>query len=56
MRCPQEYAQGFVDVSEIASLPEPVVHAALRDGIALVGDEQIVESYREPFDVLLAAR
>jgi hypothetical protein len=43
----QEYAEGFVDVSDIDSLPTPVAHAALRDGIVLVGDEQVVESYRQ---------
>lgn len=43
----QEYVEGFVDVSDIDSLPTPVAHAALRDGIVLVGDEQIVESYRQ---------
>ena len=43
----QEYAKGFVDVSDIDSLPTPVAHAALRDGIVLAGDEQAVESYRE---------
>jgi predicted nucleotidyltransferase len=43
----QEYAEGFVDVSDIASLPTPVAHASLRDGIVLVGDEQAVESYQE---------
>jgi predicted nucleotidyltransferase len=43
----QEYADGFVDVSDICSLPTPVAYAALRDGIVLVGDEYAVESYRE---------
>ena len=43
----QEYAEGFVDVSDMGSLPIPVAHAALRDGIVLAGDEQIIESYRE---------
>jgi hypothetical protein len=43
----QEYAEGFVDVSELSSLPTPVAYAALRDGIVLAGDEQTVESYRE---------
>lgn len=41
----QEYADGFVDVSDIDSLPTPVAHAALRDGIVLVGDEQLIKSY-----------
>lgn len=43
----QEYAEEVVDVSDIDSLPTPVAHAALRDGIVLVGDEQVVEEYRE---------
>lgn len=43
----QEYAEAFVDVSDIESLPTPVAHAALRDGIVLVDDEEVVESYRE---------
>lgn len=42
----QEYADGFVDVSDIASLPTPVAHAALRDGVRLVGDEQTIDEYR----------
>ena len=41
----QEYADGFVDVSDVDSLPTPVAYAALRDGIRLVGDEQAVEAY-----------
>ena len=43
----QEYASGFVDVSDIETLPNPVAHAALRDGIILIGDERDVESYQE---------
>lgn len=43
----QEYADGFVDVSDIDSLPTPVARAALRDGITLVGDGRAVEEYRE---------
>ena len=43
----QEYAPGFVDVSDIETLPNPVAHAALRDGIILVGDEQAVRSYQK---------
>lgn len=42
----QAYAEGVVDVSDIDSLPTPVAHAALRDGIVLAGDEQAVETYR----------
>lgn len=43
----QEYAEAFVDVSDVDSLPTPVAYAALRDGIVLVGDEQAVETERE---------
>jgi len=42
----QAYADGFVDVSDIDSLPIPVAHAALQDGILLVGDEPTVHAYR----------
>ena len=43
----QEYAEGFVDVSDIGSLPTPIAHAALLDGIVLVGDEHVVELFRD---------
>lgn len=42
----QAYADGFVDVSDIESLPTPVAHAALRDGIRLVGDEDTIDTYK----------
>lgn len=42
----QEYAEQFVDVSDVDSLPTSVAYAALRDGVVLVGDERSVESYR----------
>lgn len=42
----QAYAEAFVDVSDIASLPTPVAYAALRDGHLLTGDGQTVEEYR----------
>jgi len=42
----QEYADGFVDVSDIESLPTPVAVAALRDGIVLVGDQEAVTEYK----------
>lgn len=42
----QEYADAFVDVSDIDSLPTPVAYAALRDGVVLAGDEDAVERYR----------
>lgn len=41
----QEYAEAFVDVSDIDSLPTSVAYAVLRDGITLVGDERDVEEY-----------
>ncbi|QLH76812.1 nucleotidyltransferase domain-containing protein [Halosimplex rubrum] len=43
----QQYASGFVDVSNIDDLPNHVAHAALRDGIPIVGDEQAIENYEE---------
>lgn len=43
----QAYAEGYVDVSDIETLPTPVAHTALRDGILLAGDEQTVEAYTE---------
>ena len=42
----QAHASGFVDVSDIETLPTPVAYAALRDGIPLVGDRETVESVR----------
>jgi predicted nucleotidyltransferase len=46
----QEYAAGFVDVSDIDSLPMPVAHAAVRDGLLLAGDERELESYRKQIE------
>jgi len=43
----QEYADGFVDVSDIESLPTHVAHATLRDGVLITGDERLVETHRE---------
>lgn len=43
----QEYAVGFVDVSDIETLPNPVAHAALHDGILLAGDEDSLKEYKE---------
>lgn len=43
----QEYADGFVDVSDIESLPTSVAHVALQDGILLVGEDDTVEAYKE---------
>lgn len=43
----QEYAERFVDVSDVESLPTPVAYAALRDGILLVGDEAALNTYKD---------
>jgi predicted nucleotidyltransferase len=43
----QEFAAGFVDVSDIESLPTHIAYAALRDGVRLVGDEEVVDAYRQ---------
>ncbi len=43
----QEYAEHFVDVSDIDSLPVSVAHAALRDGYVLCGDKELVDSYHK---------
>jgi len=43
----QEYADSFVDVCDIDTLPTPVAYRALRDGTVLVGDDQPVNAYRE---------
>lgn len=42
----QEYADGFVDVSDVDVLPTPVAHGALEDGTVLVGDDEAVEAKR----------
>lgn len=46
----QEHAAGFVDVSDLETLPNPVAYAALRDGVLLIGDEEAVNAYRERID------
>ena len=43
----QQYAEDFVDVSDIDALPTSVAHTALREGDLLVGDESTVEAYRK---------
>lgn len=43
----QQFARGFVDVSDIEALPTGVAHAALRDGIRIVGDDSCLTAYRE---------
>ena len=42
----QQYADSFVDVSDIDTLPTPVAYAALQEGIVLIGDERIIETVR----------
>lgn len=51
----QAYANGFVDVSDVDSLPTAVAHTALQDGITLVGDEAVVEAYREDVEATYEA-
>ncbi len=46
----QAYADGFVDVSDIESLPTHVAHAALRDGVRLVGDPEEITTYKQHVD------
>lgn len=46
----QAYADGFVDVSDIESLPTHVAHAALRDGIRIVGDQETITTYKQHID------
>lgn len=43
----QQFADGFVDVSDVETLPTGVVYAALRDGVVLVGDESAIQTYQE---------
>lgn len=43
----QDYADEFVDVSDVESLPTPVARAAVRDGIVLAGDEEMIEAFAE---------
>jgi predicted nucleotidyltransferase len=46
----QAYADNFVDVSDVDSLPVGVVRAALRDRVLLVGDAERVESHQKQVD------
>ena len=46
----QEYADDFVDVSDIQDLPLPIARAALQEGVRLVGDEREIAAYREQID------
>jgi len=43
----QEYADGFVDVSDLESLPTGVAHAALQEGRLIAGDDSACRAYRE---------
>lgn len=43
----QEYADGFVDVSDIEQLPLPVAYRAIREGILLAGDESAAQRYEK---------
>ena len=43
----QQFAPGFVDVSDIDALPTQVAYATLREGVVLVGDESAIRAYRE---------
>jgi predicted nucleotidyltransferase len=46
----QEFADGFVDVNDIESLPTHVAHAVLRDGVRLVGDQDTITAYKQDVD------
>lgn len=46
----QAYADQFVDVSDIGSLPTHVAHAALQDGVCLVGDQEEITAYKQRVD------
>ena len=43
----QQFADSFVDVSDIDTLPTAVAYAALRDGTQLVGDNRTLAAYRK---------
>lgn len=43
----QRFAEGFVDVSDIETLPTEIAYAALQDGRVLVGADSAVRAYRE---------
>ncbi|WP_101297083.1 type VII toxin-antitoxin system MntA family adenylyltransferase antitoxin [Halegenticoccus soli] len=47
----QAYADGFVDVSDIESLPTHVARTVLRDGVRLVGDQKDVDTYKQDVEV-----
>jgi predicted nucleotidyltransferase len=46
----QAYADGFVDVSDIESLPTHVAHAVLQEGVRLVGDQKDVDTYEQDIE------
>lgn len=43
----QDFADGFVDVSDVESLPTPVARAAVKEGIVLVGEGKDLEAFTE---------
>jgi predicted nucleotidyltransferase len=46
----QSYAERFVDVSDVKSLPTGVAHRALRTGTLLFGNEELADADRERLD------
>jgi len=51
----QQFADNFVDTSDIETLPTEVAYAALRDGAVLVGDDHTVATYREQVEAAYEA-
>ena len=43
----QEYADGFVDVSDIARLPIPIAYRAIGEGVLLSGDEDAAQRFQK---------
>lgn len=43
----QDFADGFVDVSDVESLPTPVARAAAKEGIVLVGEADEIDAFAE---------
>jgi hypothetical protein len=46
----QAYADAFVDVSDIKSLPAPVAYNVLREEIRLAGSAEAIDEYRDRID------
>ena len=42
--------QAYTDVSDIEFLPTHVAHAALQDGAHLVGDQEVITTYKQYVD------